>query len=105
MQTGDLLIDSMLATFAVKAAGSFSTISNNLIDKGLKEGFSLGAIPNDYRRYLSTNNFASQIFKYQINRLYENTGKPVVIIAHSYGTLLTLTNLLKNEDDKEFLKK
>ena len=65
----------------------------------------MGAVPNDYRRYLSTNNFATEAFKYQVNSLYENTGKPVVIIAHSYGTLLTLTNLLKNEDNKEFLKK
>ena len=105
VQTGGSLIDSMLSTFLVKAAGSFYAISNNLIDKGLKEGFSLGAIPNDYRRYLATNNFASKVFKYQIDRLYENTGKPVVIIAHSYGTLLTLTNLLLNENDKEFLKK
>lgn len=55
--------------------------------------------------YLATNNFASKVFKSQINRLYENTGKSVVIIAHSFGTLLTLTNLLKNEKDKNFLKK
>lgn len=60
---------------------------------------------NDYRRYLSTNNFASEVFKYQINRLYNNTGKPVIIVAHSYGTLLSLTNLLKNEKDKNFMKK
>lgn len=105
VQTGDLLFDSIISTFVVKAAGSFNAISKNLIDKGFKEGFSLGAIPNDYRRYLATNNFASEVFKYQINKLYEHTGKPVVIIGHSYGTLLTLTNLLKNEKDKEFLKK
>ena len=62
-------------------------------------------MPNDYRRYLATNNFASKVFISQINRLYKNTGKPVIIIAHSYGTLLTLTNLLKNKKDKEFMKK
>ena len=105
VQTGSLLLDSIISTYIVKSAGSFSTISKNLIDKGFKEGFSLGTIPNDYRRYLATNNFASEVFKYKINKLYEHTGKPVVIIAHSYGTLLTLTNLLKNEKDKEFMKK
>ena len=88
-----------------KSADSFNTISKQLINNGYKEGFSFGALPNDYRRYLATNNFATEVFKSQINRLYENTKRPVVIIAHSFGTLLTLTNLLKNQNDKEFMKK
>ena len=104
IQTGDLTIDRILNHFA-GVSDVFNTISKNLIKKGYKEGFSLGAIPNDWRRYLSTNNFASNAFRAQINRLYRNTGKPVVVVAHSYGTLLTLTNLLKNRGDKEFLKK
>ena len=104
VQTGDLLLDSVIALIA-KAAGSFHTISKNLINQKYEEGFSLAAVPNDFRRYLSTNNFATEVFKSQINRLYENTGKPVVIIAHSYGTLLTLTNLIKNQNDKTFMKK
>ena len=104
VQTGDLLLDSYLAFF-INVADSFNTISKNLVDQGYKEGFSLGAIPNDFRRYLATNNFASEVFKYQINRLYENTGKPVVIVAHSHGTLLALTNLIKNENDKNFILK
>ena len=105
LQTESLFFDSAISSTIAKVADSFNTISQNLIDKGYKEGFSLGAVPNDFRRYLATNNFATEVFKYQINRLYENTGKPVVIIAHSYGTLLTLTNLLKNENDKTFMKK
>ena len=105
VQTGDLLIDAILSTFAAKAADSFYTISKNLIHQKYKEGFSLAALPNDFRRFLASNNFATQVFESQINRLYNNTGKPVVIIAHSYGTLLTLTNLLKFENDKEFMKK
>ena len=105
VQTGDLLLDSILSTFLARAADSFFTISKNLINQKYKEGFSLAALPNDFRRYLATNNFATEVFKSQINRLYKNTGKPVVIIAHSYGTLLTLTNLLKNEKDTEFMKK
>ena len=104
MQTVSLTADSILSTLA-KVAGSFKFISENLKKKNYKEGFSLAALPNDYRRYLGTNNFATEVFKSQINRLYENTGKPVVVIAHSYGTLLTLTNLLKNKEDNEFLKK
>ena len=104
VQTGDLLVDSVVNAI-VGVSGSFNLISKNLIKRGYKEGFSIGAIPNDYRRYLYTNNFATKVFEYQINRLYQNTGKPVVIVAHSYGTLLTLTNLLKKKEDKSFLKK
>ena len=89
----------------IGAGSAFKKISKSLISKGYKEGFSFGALPNDYRRYLATNNFATNVFKSQINRLYKNTGKPIVIIGHSYGTLLTLTNLLKNEKDKDFMKK
>ena len=90
---------------SIGAGASFYKISQELIHRGYKEGFSLGAVPNDYRRYLATNNFATNVFKNQIERLYKNTGKPVVIIAHSYGTLVTLTNLLLKQKDKEFLKK
>ena len=105
VQTEDLLWDKVIVEFFANVADSFYTISKNLINQKYKEGFSLASIPNDFRRYLSTNNFATEVFKSQINRLYENTGKPVVIIAHSYGTLLTLTNLLKNQNDQTFLKK
>ena len=64
----------------------------------------MGAVPNDYRRYLYTNNFAINVFKSQIERLYNNTGKPVIIIGHSYGTLVTLTNL-STRQKKKFYKK
>ena len=104
IQTGILTMDSILKQI-VKSADAFNTISTKLIKKGYKEGFSLGALPNDYRRYLASNNFATEVFKSQINRLYDNTKRPVIVIAHSYGTLLTLTNLIKNQNDKEFLKK
>ena len=97
--------DTVLLPLFIKEIDSFNTISKKLVQKGYKEGFSLGGLPNDYRRYLATNNFAINTFKYQINRLYNNTGKPVIIIAHSYGILLTLTNLLKNQNDIDFMKK
>ena len=102
IQTGSLTIDNLINFGAAK---SFKGISKALIKRGYKEGFSLGAIPNDYRRFLATNNFATQAFESQINRLYLNTGKPVVIVGHSYGTLLTLTNLIKKKNNENFLKK
>ena len=104
IQEKNAIFNSLISAFS-RDSGSFSSISDNLIRKGYKEGFSLGGLPNDFRRYLATNNFASKVFEYQINNLYENTGKPVVIIAHSYGALLALTNLLKNKNDTIFLKK
>ena len=102
IQTGFLTIDNII-NFG--AARCFHGLAKNFINRGYNEGFSLGAVPNDFRRYLATNNFATRVFESQINRLYSNTGKPVVIVAHSYGTLLTLTNLIKNRLDSGFLKK
>ena len=102
IQTGSLAVDNLI-NFG--PARSYYGISKNLISRGYKEGFSFGAIPNDYRRYLATNNFATKAFESQINRLYSNTGKPVVIVAHSYGTLLALTNLIKKKSNSAFLKK
>ena len=102
IQTGYLNVDNLIS---LGAARSFYGVSKNLIKRGYKEGFSFGAIPNDFRRYLATNNFATKVFESQIKRLYLNTGKPVVIVAHSYGTLLTLTNLIKKKGDASFLSK
>ena len=97
--------DSIISQLLLKLQ-IHTIISKNLINQKYKEGFSLAALPIDYRRYLSANNFASEVFRFQINnKFYKNTGKPVIIIVNSYGTLLTLTNLLKNEKDKEFMKK
>ena len=104
-QSVGLTVDSILSATFAKAADSFKTITKKLKHKNYKIGFSFAGLPNDYRRYLSTNNFTIEAFKSQINRLYSNTGKPVVIVGHSLGTLVTLTNLLLNKDDKEFMKK
>ena len=77
---------------------SFYSITDRLLKRGYEEGFSIAGLPSDYRRYLGTNNFTKNVFRYQIEKLYNNTGKSVVIIAHSFGSLLTLTNLLRNEN-------
>ena len=99
IQTESEILDKVV-NMAIGEGKSFKTISDKLIDRGYKEGFSLAGLPNDYRRFIATNNFANSVFRLQINKLYQNTGKPVVIVAHSYGNLVTLTNLVKegNED-------
>lgn len=66
---------------------------------GYKDGFSAAGIPFDYRRYIHSNKYFESAFIYQINRLYKNTGKPVVIITHSLGALHSLANLLRVRDD------
>lgn len=104
IQSGSLVIDGIVN---IGAAKSFKTMHKRLTKRGYQEGFSLGGLPNDYRRYLATNNFAANVFRSQIERLYQNTGKKVVIVAHSYGTLLTLSNLVntKNQDLLPKIKK
>jgi hypothetical protein len=99
IQTESKILDKVV-NLAIGEAKSFKTLSDKLIDRGYKEGFSLSGLPNDYRRFIATNNIANSVFRLQINKLYQNTGKPVVIVAHSYGNLVTLTNLVKegNED-------
>ena len=71
---------------------------------GYEEGFSMSGLPYDYRQFVSNNKFAKEAFKYQIERLYNNTGKKVLIVAHSYGNLITLNNLL-DDNNKDLLSK
>ena len=83
----------------------FKPIIEKLYKMGYSTGFSLAGLPNDYRRFVSTNGFSTNVFRYHIENLYKNTGKKVVIVAHSYGTLLVLSNLVKLEKDKPELLK
>ena len=101
LQSGLSFMDSIIN---IGAAESYKTIINSLINRGYEEGFSLGGLPNDYRRYLATNNFAKKVFRSQIERLYSNTGSPVVIIGHSYGTMVALSNLV-DPANKDLLPK
>jgi hypothetical protein len=81
----------------------FEDMYNRYYEMGYRPGFSIAGIPYDFRRFVSTNEVFKEIFKNQIERLFANTGKPVIIIAHSYGCLNTLNSLVKS--DKEILKK
>ena len=62
---------------------------------GYKDGFSAAGIPYDYRRYVHSYKFFENAFEYEINTLYRNTGKPVVVITTSHGGSLTLNKLIK----------
>jgi len=97
IMTGNSIFDDQVNTGLLK---SYRPLINKLEQAGYKAGFSLGGIPNDYRKFVNHNDVTTNSLRYQIENLYKNTGKPVVIIAHSYGTLITLNNIVKkgNED-------
>ena len=67
----------------------------NLRKVGYKDGFSDAGISYDYRRYAHSYKFFETAFEYEINRLYRNTGKPVVILTTSHGGLFSLNELIK----------
>ena len=83
---------------------SYGPLIERLEKKGYKPGFSLAAIPNDYRQFLSYSKFTLNAFRYQVERLYENTGKKVVLIGHSHGTI-TFYNSLVRKENKDLLNK
>ena len=83
----------------------FGTLVKKLADLGYSTGFSLGAIPNDFRKFISTNDFAFESLKYLITHMNIITGKKVIIIAHSFGNLITLNTLKKDDNLKTKIKK
>lgn len=83
--------------------GGYQYMYKRFYSMGYRLGFSLAGVPYDFRRFISTNNFFRETFKSHVETLYKNTGKPVIIISHSYGTLNTLNKLF--ESDSKFLVK
>ena len=77
---------------------SYGPLIEKLEQRGYKPGFSLGGIPNDYRKFIATNIFTTNAIRYQIQNLHRNTGKTVVIIGHSFGTNTMYGNLIKEEN-------
>ena len=86
-------------------AKSYAPLITRLENKGYKPGFSLAGIPNDYRHFLANNKFTTDAIKYQVETLYKNTGKKVVLIGHSFGTITVLNNLIHYKNDKDLLNK
>ena len=78
---------------------NYYVMVQNYRKMGYKDGFSAAGVSFDYRRYIHSNKFFENAMIYQINRLYKNTGKKVVIITHSLGGLLVLGNLVRMRQD------
>ena len=81
------------------ANANFYVLIQNFRKMGYKDGFSAAGISFDYRRYIHSNKQFEDSLIYEINRLYRNTGKKVVIITHSLGGLLVLGNLYRMRSD------
>ena len=97
----------LLHTFNVNLEKStvFGKLVETLTQYGYQPGFSLAGVPNDFRQFISTNTFANKTLNHLINTMYENTGKRVIIIAHSFGNLVTLNTLKQNSELKTKIKK
>ena len=85
-------------------SANFYVMIQHFRSLGYRDGFSQGGVPFDYRRYFTTNKLFEEAFEYQINRLYRNTGKKVIVITHSLGGLLSLTSLVSNPELKNKIK-
>ena len=91
--------------FWKESSNVFGDLADALVERGYTKGFSLAAIPNDFRRFISTNDFGYESLQYHIENMYNITGKKVVIIAHSFGNLVTLNGLTKYPELKDKVKK
>lgn len=101
IMTGISVFDDLINTGVTR---SYKVLIEKLKSLGYQPGFSMGGIPNDYRKFLATNNFTNEAIRYQVEKLYEHTGKPVVLVGHSYGTLTLLSSLVKTSN-KDLLPK
>ena len=72
-----------------------------LKNAGYKSGINLQALPYDWRLDYKENPLNTQ-FKKVIKEMSENTGKKVLIVAHSFGNLQVANNLWNmTQDDKD----
>lgn len=88
-----------------ESSNVFGDLADALEERGYTKGFSLAAVPNDFRRFISTNDFGYESLQYHIENMYDITGKKVIIIAHSFGNLVTLNGLTKYPELKDKVKK
>lgn len=91
--------------FWKESSNVFGDLADALVERGYTKGFSLAAIPNDFRRFISTNDFGYESLKYHVENMYNITGKKVIIIAHSFGNLVTLNGLTMFPELKDKVKK
>ena len=100
----DVLMTHETMSNLIRDSKVYGDIIDLFINMGYEPGFSLGGIPNDFRKFVATNNFSTNVFRYLVDSFYNNTGKKVIIIAHSFGNLVALNNLV-SEENKDLIPK
>lgn len=91
---------SYFINLASKSSKGFKRLTETLINQGYEKGFSLIATPYDYKESECDNEYFSLQFKFNIESLYENTNKKIIIIAHSYGNINTNYQLSYHPNNK-----
>jgi hypothetical protein len=76
----------------------FINLTNSLKKEGYSYGFSLAALAYDFRKFIHSNSNISASFNKLVNMLYSQTGKKVIILAHSLGSNNSL-KLINDLDD------
>lgn len=74
----------------------FLKLEKKLTVMGYEPGFSYISLPYDFREAQCNNKHFNKLFEESINQLYANTGRKVIIVAHSYGNLNTHFQLRSN---------
>jgi predicted alpha/beta hydrolase family esterase len=76
-----------------------------LKEKGYSTGFSMGGLPYDFRKFHLTNEQFQEKFEILVEMLYRNTGKKVIVVAHSLGNLNVLRILNKENPINSKIKR
>lgn len=87
------------------ATKAFVDSMNFLKEKGYAAGFSMAGLPYDWRKfYISNETFKDNLEKL-VNMLHGNTGKKVIIVALSYGSLNVLRVVNKKNSINDKIKR
>lgn len=95
---------SLFLNLSNKSTKGFDGITDQLLDLGYSRGFSFAASPYDFKEAECENKHFESQFEKLVNMLYENTGKKVILIAHSYGNLNINHQLISNPGLKNKIK-
>ena len=70
----DVLFTSKFMSNVVKKSKVYGDIIDSFKYIGYEPGFSLGGVPNDFRKFVATNSFATDVFRYLIESFYNLQG-------------------------------
>lgn len=85
--------------------GSFIEFIDSFKKKGYTLGYSLASLPYDWRKFYGADEIFKEKFENLVEMLYRNTGKKVIIVAHSFGNLNVLKILNKNNHINSKIKR